>query len=149
MPAQDVSAAKDDSHSRRVDNEIRRPAERFDMRTKPFIYVAGAYRGNIPRNVRLAVVTGGQLRDSLGIVDIVPHRSMIDDMYAPRSDQYWLDTTMDLMRGCDAVYRMAGASAGADAEVIEAIQLGIPVFFNIADLTKWAQEWKANHGSLS
>lgn len=115
------------------------------MRFKPLVYVASAYRGNIPRNVRLAVVTGGILRDSLGIVDIVPHRSMLDDMYSPRSDQYWLDTTMDLMRECDAVYRMPGASEGADAEVKEAERLGIPVFTDLGGLKTWVTEWKEQH----
>lgn len=119
------------------------------MRFKPLVYVAAPYRGEIPRNVRLAVVTGGMLRDSLGIVDIVPHRSMLDDMYAPKADQYWLDTTMDLMRECDAVYRMQGASVGADAEVAEAGRLGIPVFYDVAGLRKWVEIWKEHHALSS
>ena len=115
---------------------------------KPQVYVAGPFR--VPSeslNTRRATVTGQHLRDNLGIVVCIPHLSLLEDMIRHRDPDYWLETTLDQMRCCDAVYRIAGYSTGSDGEVAEAHRLGIPVFYTIADLSAWVQKWKEEHES--
>lgn len=113
---------------------------------KPLVYVAGPYRRPDPtRNTSRACRVGQALRDDLSVVPIIPHLNLIEHMVSPRADQYWLDATMDMLRHCHAVYRIEGYSEGADAEVIEAERLKIPVFYSQAKLAEWLNQWKAEH----
>lgn len=114
---------------------------------KPLVYVAGPFRVPNPLdNTRIAVAVGNQIRDNLGVVDVVPHLSLLEDMMYPRPPEYWLEVTLDRMRRCDAVYRFNRKySAGSDAEVAEAERMGIPVFYDIGPLRTWVKEWKEQH----
>jgi hypothetical protein len=115
------------------------------MHAKPWVYIAGPYRRpNCAINASRAICVGHELRSMLGVVVIVPHLSILEDMICPEDDQYWLDVTMDMMRGCDAVFRMPGESEGSDAEVAEATRLGIPVFTHRAALAEWTQNWSSD-----
>lgn len=115
-------------------------------RDKPWIYCAGPYRQPDPVvNTACALDIATNIRDDLGVVVIIPHLSMLEHFQRPRPDQYWLDTTMDLLRGCDAMYRMPGHSTGSDAEEAEAISLGIPVFRARSALSEWVACWKERH----
>ena len=118
------------------------------MRRKPLIYLAGPYRIPDPvSNTAESVRIGFMVRDDLGAVPIIPHLSMFEDFHSSRTPEYWLDATMDQMRGCDAVYRFNRMySTGADAEVAEAIRLGIPVFYELAELAVWIGKWEAERG---
>jgi hypothetical protein len=42
-----------------------------------------------------------------------------------------------LLTRCDAVLRIAGASAGADLDVQRARELGLPVFFDVNSIPRW------------
>jgi hypothetical protein len=53
------------------------------------------------------------------------------------SHQDWLDMDFEIIRRCDAVLRLPGESSGADAEVAHAESLGIPVFYDIAEVIWW------------
>lgn len=114
---------------------------------KPRIYCAGPYRHPDPlSNARHAIAVGSQIRDSLGVIDDVPHLSLLEDMMFPRPPEYWLDVTMERMRRCDAVYRYSMRfSPGSDAEIAEAERLGIPCFFDMEKLAQWVKEWKVSH----
>jgi hypothetical protein len=116
---------------------------------KPQVYVAGPFRGTEALNARRAIVVGQHLRDTLGVVVRVPHLSILEDMIRPRHPDYWLESTMDEMRCCDAVYRISGKSAGSDAECTEADRLGIPVFTDARDLKQWADNWKERNATDS
>jgi hypothetical protein len=41
------------------------------------------------------------------------------------------------VRVCDCVLRLPGFSAGAEREVLAAMQAGIPVFTSLGDLRRW------------
>lgn len=119
---------------------------RTATRTKPLIYVAGPFRKPDPVvNAAAAVDIATTIRDDLGVSVIIPHLSLFEHFQRPRPDQYWLDVTLDLLRVCDAMYRIAGYSAGSDLEEAEAISCGIPVFHSRAALAEWAEHWKEQH----
>ena len=117
------------------------------MNRKPLIYVCGAYRVPSPTtNTAAAIRVGFIVRDDIGAVPCIPHLSLIEDLHTSRTDQYWLDATMDQMRCCDAVFRFNKSfSSGADAEEREAVRLGIPVFHEFATLADWVKQWKEQH----
>lgn len=121
------------------------------MRRKPWVYVCGPFRRPSPsRNTAIAMRIGKQVRDDLGVVVCIPHLSLFEDIQEACSDDYWLDATMDQMRCCDAVYRYSNDfSEGADAEVLEAERLNIPVFRTLPALAEWVNQWKAEHAHVS
>ena len=101
-----------------------------------WVYVAGPYTGDIVQNTRRAILAGEDVA-ARGFFPVVPHVSMIWDMACPHDAQWWYDYTLELMRRCDAVLRLPGASTGGDNEVAHAKELGIPVFNNMEALVTW------------
>lgn len=53
------------------------------------------------------------------------------------SYEKWLDMCFVQLAKCDALFRMAGESKGADREVEFAKEHGIPVFYNLDSLVLW------------
>jgi hypothetical protein len=58
---------------------------------------------------------------------IVPHEEI----------SFWYGFDLTILRRCQALYRMPGASSGADAEITYAIAHNIPVFYDLLDLRKY------------
>jgi hypothetical protein len=54
------------------------------------------------------------------------------------SHKAWLDMDKEIIRRCDAVFRLPGESSGADEETAHAHSLNIPVFYDIDQLIRWA-----------
>lgn len=52
----------------------------------------------------------------------------------------WLKIDFEYIYRCDALLRLPGESVGADAEVAEAMRIGIPVFGSIDDLIAWSKD---------
>lgn len=119
------------------------------MRRKPLVYVAGPYRVPDPvTNTRRAITAGKAVRDWVGAVPFIPHLSLLEDLVASETPEYYLAATMDQLRCCDAVYRFTSDySLGSDAEEAEAITLGIPVFKSLAPLAEWVKHFGDKHES--
>lgn len=116
------------------------------------IYVAGPYRsdvkGGVNANIQKAQLMGLTVATSghtMGLFPVIPHMNtanfethafrvtqMSGGFVEPVPDKYWLDGTMKLMEQCDAVVLtdpLAGIkSKGTRAEILRAIELGIPVY---------------------
>ena len=43
------------------------------------------------------------------------------------------------MRRCDAPFRIDGLSQGADREIAEAKKVGLPIFYQLDDLSEWLE----------
>ena len=56
--------------------------------------------------------------------------TLADDL----SEQVMYPTAQRLLRHCDAVLRLPGASTGADQDVAIARERGIPVYFRVEDI---------------
>jgi hypothetical protein len=89
------------------------------------IYIAGPYTTPDPcENTHIAIGVAENLI-SLGFV---PHLTHFWHTMRPHTYDFWLQYDLVWMEKCDAVFRIEGASIGADREVARAKELGIPVF---------------------
>jgi len=104
-------------------------AEKFERRRLK-VYVAGPIStGDRFENVHRALRMGRTMVQD-GLAPYVPHLDAY--LLAKPTDISWnayLEWDMEWVAVCDAVYRLAGESRGADVEVRHAKALGIPVFF--------------------
>ena len=110
------------------------------MRDRPLVYVAGPYTAPDPvANLNATIKLATRLYDSELVVPVVPHLSLLWHLVEPRPVEYWYEYDLHLLRRCDAVLRIQGASQGADREVKEAERLELPVFYNEKSLLDWAR----------
>lgn len=103
-----------------------------------WVYIAGPYTNPDPIiGTRNAVLVADEV-ESWGMVPIVPHLSMLWHLISPHEDiDFWYHYDMRLLKKCDALLRLPGASTGADAEVERAEFWHKPVFHNKVDLFNW------------
>jgi hypothetical protein len=128
---------------------------------KPLCYVAGPLSGvkNVEggfsikerkENVFNAVAITAQLVD-MGFVTHVPHAySWIrDEMAGTPSDisdwDYVLGNDEQVLLRCDCLYRLAGASAGADREVVFALANGIYIMNTLVVAAQYVSLWNEKH----
>lgn len=96
------------------------------------IYVAAPYRSNDPfereLNVKAAQYAGYKLA-MMGFYPVMPTVNT-QGFDAIGDDSFWLESTLELMRRCDAVYVVDGShnSEGVRGEVTEAEKIGLPVY---------------------
>lgn len=104
------------------------------------IYIAGPYtHGVVSHNVRRAIDIGMKIGD-LGFIPIIPHLNHLIDFVTPRSYDYWLAEDMELLRDCDALFRLPGHSPGAEKEIEFCNDNNIPVFDEHSGLINWFGE---------
>lgn len=98
------------------------------------VYIAGPYTsGDVAVNVRAAYEAANRLADA-GFAPYVPHATHFWHMLFPRPYNFWLELDSKFLPVCEAVLRLPGASNGADGEVKQAEELGIPVFDDVRAL---------------
>lgn len=108
---------------------------------KPLVYLAGPYTTPDPvENTHKAIAKAETLMGFTEVTVLVPHLSAFWHFMRPKPYPWWLAYDLEIMRRCDVVFRMEGASHGADAEVAEAERLGIPVVNDISALRRWVEE---------
>jgi hypothetical protein len=107
------------------------------------VYVAGPYRAptawGVERNIQRARDLGALVAQA-GAYPVIPHSNTSHfDGLAP--DALWLDGTIELLRRCDAVIVVDcwEQSSGTRAELAEANDRRLPVFFELADLRAWIE----------
>lgn len=74
----------------------------------------------------------------LGAIPLCP--ATIGSNYEGIQDYlWWGEAYLTLMRRCDAVFMVPGydRSNGATKEEVEALRLGMPVFYDLEDLKEW------------
>ena len=112
---------------------------------KPLVYIAGPYTNPDPvENTHRAITEGLAIRDTYDVGVIIPHVTLAAHLVSPRDLDYWYAFDLDQLSHCDALYRLPGASSGADKEVDYAKGLGMPVFIGPGDrrlLGIWREWW--------
>ena len=85
------------------------------------VYIAGPYRGDVERNVASAQHVGDKLARA-GVAFVCPHSNGQPHDHLGLSDEYWLESTLEIMRRCDAVMLVDGweGSCGTIGEIKEA-----------------------------
>lgn len=111
---------------------------------RPLVYVAGPYtRPDPPMNTHEAIRVAEALQDSGKVTCVVPHLTLLWQAIQPHADvEYWYEYDLAMLARCDALYRLAGESSGADNEVAFALSRGIPVFDGsrrLEILLEWAE----------
>lgn len=104
----------------------------------PLVYVAGPYTHPDPViNTHDAIKVGEEIESNLGFNVFIPHLSLLWCIVSPAPLHRWYERDNAVLLRCDAVFRMAGESPGADAEVALAEQHDIPVFTSMTDMRDW------------
>ena len=92
------------------------------------VYIAGPYtKGDTVVNIRNALEAADEIIRR-GYVPFIPHLNGFWHLVAPKSYSFWMGYDMVWLEKCDCVLRLPGESHGADMEVENAIDMGIPVF---------------------
>lgn len=94
----------------------------------PLVYVAGPISQDTLEGIRAGVHAGVDIRN-YGGVPFTPQLSCLAHLIEPQTYEWYMALDYELIRDhVDALVRLPGQSAGADAEVEYAHSLGIPVF---------------------
>jgi hypothetical protein len=111
--------------------------------TRPKVYIAGPItQGDTLANIGRAVQIADRLMGA-GFTPYCPHLNALWHMFFPHEHKEWIDLDMHWLGCCDVLYRIEGASVGADDEVERAKTLGMPVFTSLYDIITWNQEREA------
>lgn len=111
---------------------------------RPLIYIAGPIEGSGLRELNLAkALQAAERMVEMDIVPVVPHiYGMFWGMFYPKSQETWLNIDSEYILRCDGLFRLTGASSGADGEVSLIKALNRPVFFDFFTLAEWRKTWK-------
>lgn len=97
------------------------------------VYVAGPYtKGDVAVNVANAIDAGTVLAEE-GFYPFIPHLFHFWHFRSRQSYEFWTNQDMEWLKVCHALIRLPGESAGADAEVAEAVRLGIEVYDSVLE----------------
>ena len=97
------------------------------------VYLAGPYtKGDSCINTNRAIHEANKLLDK-GYAVFLPHLCHLWHTVTPRPYKDWIRHDLSWVRACDALIRLSGESSGADVEVQEADDVGIPVFYSVED----------------
>lgn len=108
------------------------------------IFVAGRFRGKndwiVAENVRAAERLGFEVA-KLGAMPLIPHANTAH-FDGTLTDEFWIKGTAELLRRCDAIILLPNwlESRGAKAEQALAIELNIPIFYELNQLKAWIKE---------
>lgn len=101
------------------------------------VYIAGPYtKGDVAINVKNAMDVTNILIQK-GFAPYCPHLSHFLHMASPQPYETWTNLDNEYVKVCDCLLRLTGVSSGADAEVLLAKSLGLPIFYSIEELLCW------------
>ncbi len=104
------------------------------------VYISGPITlGDQEQNVQDGKDVAEHLFD-YGFAPLCPHLSWHFDWKDNLEHEDWMEMDLPWVAVADAVYRIPGKSRGADEEVAYADELGIPVFYDYAELHRWKLE---------
>lgn len=99
------------------------------------IYIAGPYTSNPEENVKIAIHEGDYCA-RLGWYPYIPHFSHYWHMEIPHEYEFWMRQDEYWLRKCAAFLRIKGESAGADAEMAIAKEMGLPIYYSVFEVPK-------------
>jgi hypothetical protein len=106
----------------------------WPLEDRPVIYVAGYYSACPTHGVRNAVQAYEELL-AVGWIPLVPHASMLLDMLAPNTPDFWYSYDLALLARCDAMYVCSDIltrdSTGVDKEITFCLTHDIPVYYEV------------------
>ena len=107
------------------------------------VYIASPYtQGDVGQNVGIAMSFSHAILDN-GHCPISPLLSHFLHIHRQRHYEDWIAMDLELVKVSDCLIRLPGDSNGADGEVRLARELGIPVFYDKADLFTYLHDTRA------
>ncbi|MBO1336463.1 DUF4406 domain-containing protein [Streptomyces sp. VRA16 Mangrove soil] len=113
------------------------------------VLLAGPYRSGTGGDPEAMAANLARLEEAAWPVFAAGHIPMIGEWVAlpvlrsagagptdPLAEQVLYPTAERLLARCDAVLRLPGASAGADADVATALRRGLPVYHDVAEIPR-------------
>ena len=98
------------------------------------IYIAGPYtQGDVAQNVFNAIKVADVLV-AMGHTPYIPHLTHFWHLVSPKEWSFWIKYDSQFLPLCDCLFRLEGASKGADSEVHQATVLGLPVYYSLEEL---------------
>lgn len=94
---------------------------------------------DIEKNVAVAIAYEAVLRD-LEFDVINPALSWYSHKFQPWTHARWMDQAFNILRRCDAVFRVPGESAGAERERLVAEAEDLPYFETLPELLEHERE---------
>ncbi len=108
---------------------------------KIYVFVSGPYtKGDVGANVAEAVACADYLLRKR-FVPFVPHIAHFWHMMHQHDYEDWMKWDIAWLHKCNALLRIPGDSKGADREVNFAIELGIPVYYDMDELLSDFEEY--------
>jgi hypothetical protein len=98
-------------------------------------------------NVRRACGLGNKVWD-LGGCPFVPHLTETWHRLFPKDYEWWMEYDFNWLKACDIMFRMNGASPGADREEEFARARNIPIVFSLKQLQEEIAKWQTARTSL-
>lgn len=120
-------------------------SESSPVEDKPWVYIAGPYSQPYPiYNTRKAMELWDRMQNTGLVVPIAPHWTMFQDLVFPKPYAVWRAYDAAILTRCDALFRLNGASTGADDELAQMLRQKRPVFQEqeYDSLIAWASRWK-------
>ncbi len=97
------------------------------------IYIAAPFTGDVDANCARAIDAAEEVLRA-GFLPFVPHLYRAWDARHAGPYEQWMALCFAEIDRCDALLRLPGASAGADREVVYAIERRLPVVRCVGDL---------------
>lgn len=98
------------------------------------VYIASPYtKGDVACNIHRAILTADLLIE-MGHTPYVPVLTHFWHLVIPHPWEFWIEYDLKLLPMFDCVLRIPGESEGADREVAQAKNLGIPVYYSLEEL---------------
>ena len=98
------------------------------------VYVAMPYTQGDPQANTDAAIDAAEEVARLGHTPYCPHLTHYWELRHHHEYQFWLDYDLKWLDLCDAILRLPGTSAGADAEVEYALVRKKPVFYSLKEI---------------
>ena len=106
------------------------------------VYIASPYRiGDKEDNVAISIRVASHLIDA-GFNPYVPLFNHFIDIRYSKKVEVWMALDLEWVAKCDCVFRLPGASRGADLEVEIATKINLPVFYTVEQLCAYYKERK-------
>ena len=100
------------------------------------VYIAAPYTlGDVGKNLNRVFEVADQIA-SLGHTPYIPHLNHLWHIVSPKTQQFWLNYDLKFLDFCDALLRLDGESEGADEEVRQAIEWGLPVYHSVEAISE-------------
>lgn len=114
------------------------------MNPSPLIFCACKYTEPATYKIQRNIWTASLYSQEVALVGGVPLcPALIGANFEGLQDYlWWSEAYLTLLRRCDAVFMVPGyeRSNGATKEEVEALRLGMPVFYNLQDLKEWIKQ---------